>query len=463
MSNTIKVVSPIDNKVIAERELACNKEIRQAIDTSVKAQKRWREVSIHQRAKYLNDAIDFMMLQKAVLAKELTKQMGRPIQYAEGEIAGLAERGRHMIEIAKSQLFDMKIPGKAGATRFIRREPLGVVFTIAPWNYPYLTAVNSIIPALMAGNAVILKHSAQTLLCAERFFEAFEAAGLPSGVFQYLHLDHHLTAKVIKQKEINFVSFTGSVSGGEAIEEAAARQFMGVALELGGKDPAYVRSDADVKHAVAQIVDGAFFNSGQSCCGIERVYVDKSVYKEFVQGVVEAVDCYRLGNPLKRLTTLGPLVNAAAATHVRQQIAQAIDKGAKAHIDTTKFSMDKQGSAYMAPQVLTDVNHAMSVMTQESFGPVVGIMAVDSDEQAIALMNDSEFGLTASIWTTNQDAAIAIGDQLETGTVFMNRCDYLDPALPWVGVKNSGRGCSLSTLGYEQLTRPKSFNLSHSK
>jgi acyl-CoA reductase-like NAD-dependent aldehyde dehydrogenase len=458
MSKTLDVVSPIDNRIIASRELATDAQIQAVIDQAAQAQTAWQNMPLPQRAVYVNAAIDFMESNKVILAKEITLQMGRPIRYSQGEIGGLAERGRHMIAIAEAQLADQCITGKDGMNRFIRREPLGVVFAIAPWNYPYLTAVNSIVPALMAGNTVILKHSAQTLLCAERFFEAFKAAGLPQGVFQYLHLDHQQTSQVIQHEAVNFVSFTGSVSGGEAVETAAAKQFMGVALELGGKDPAYVREDADLDHAVEQIVDGAFFNSGQSCCGIERVYVHRSLYDAFVKGVVATVKGYQLGNPMDEQTTLGPLVNSKAAQYVRRQIDEAVEQGAIAHINPAEFAADKNESPYMAPQVLTGVNHNMSVMTDESFGPVVGIMPVNSDDEAIALMNDSEFGLTASVWTKDQNAAVYIGSQLDSGTVFMNRCDYLDPALPWVGVKNSGRGCALSTLGYDQLTRPKSFH-----
>lgn len=463
MNQTIDIISPVDQRVLAQRSLATGDEVLKTVSHAVSAQKQWQQLTVNQRAKFCRDAIDFMLLNKDELGKELSLQMGRPIQYAQGEINGLAERGRHMIDIAQEQLYDHKVCDKVGVTRFIRREPLGVVLTIAPWNYPYLTAVNSIIPALMAGNSVILKHSAQTLLCAERFFEAFEAVGLPQGVFQYLHLNHDKTAQLVRHKDIAFVSFTGSVSGGEAIEKAAAGQFMGVALELGGKDPAYVRHDANFAHAIEQIVDGAFFNSGQSCCGIERVYVHHSVYHPFVEGVVKAVEAYQLGSPLDPETTLGPLVNAKAAQHVREQINQAVALGATAHIAPTLFKANQHDTAYMAPQVLTEVNHQMAVMTEESFGPVVGIMPVADDDEAIALMNDSEFGLTASIWTGDESAARAIGDKLQTGTVFMNRCDYLDPALPWVGVKNSGRGCALSVLGYDQLTRPKSFNFSHPK
>jgi acyl-CoA reductase-like NAD-dependent aldehyde dehydrogenase len=278
-------------------------------------------------------------------------------------------------------------------------------------------------------------------------------------VFQHLHLGHAAALALVERDGIDFVAFTGSVPAGHAIQASAARHFIGVGLELGGKDPAYVRADATLEHAVANVVDGAFFNSGQSCCGIERVYVHEKVYDAFVEGVVETVGGYRLGNPLDSETTLGPLVKASAAEHVRAQIAEAKAAGARALIDPANFPANLGGSAYLAPQVLVDVDHGMRVMTEESFGPVVGIMKVDSDERAIALMNDSDFGLTASVWTNDEDAALAIGARIETGTWFMNRCDYLDPALAWTGVKDSGRGCTLSRVGYEQLTRPMSFHL----
>ncbi|MCH8037954.1 MAG: aldehyde dehydrogenase family protein, partial [Proteobacteria bacterium] len=376
-----------------------------------------------------------------------------------GEVAGFEERARHMTAIAPEALGDIAVEPKDGFTRFIRRDPLGVVFVVAPWNYPYLTAVNAVIPALLAGNAVLLKHSHQTPLCAERFAEAFEAAGLPAGLFRHLHLSHAATAKLVGSEGVDFVSFTGSVPGGHAVQEAAARRFIGTGLELGGKDPAYLRADVKLEHAIENVIDGAFFNSGQSCCGIERIYVHAEVYDAFVEGAVELTRGYVLGNPIEPGTTLGPMVRASAADFVRGQIADAVAAGAKALIDPKTFAADAAGTPYLAPQILVDVDHSMRVMTEESFGPVVGIMKVASDEEAVALMNDSDFGLTASIWTTDEDAAIAIGDRVETGTWFMNRADYLDPALAWTGVKDSGRGCSLSRVGYEQLTRPKSFHL----
>jgi acyl-CoA reductase-like NAD-dependent aldehyde dehydrogenase len=333
---------------------------------------------------------------------------------------------------------------------------------VAPWNYPYLTAVNSIVPALMAGNAVIFKPSAQTPLTAERFADAFTTAGLPVGLFQTLYLSHGETERLIDNKEIAFVNFTGSVAAGRAIQGAAAGRFIGIGLELGGKDPAYVRPDADLDHAVESLVDGAFFNSGQSCCGIERIYVHTDCYDTFVDRFVALTEAYRLGHPLKSETNLGPVVRPArpaAADFVRGQIADAVRDGARTLIDPARFPADVAGKAYLAPQVVVDVDHSMRLMNEESFGPVVGIMRVKSDAAAVALMNDSDFGLTASIWTADEAAAIALGDEVETGTWFMNRCDYLDPALAWTGIKDSGRGCALSRVGYEQLTRPKSFHL----
>ncbi len=464
MSNNIHIVSPVDGSIVAQRELASEADILSAINAADTAQTAWKQTSVQQRAALCHKAIDSMRDNTAELAEEITRQMGRPIAHSPGELQGLEQRARYMIDIAEQALGDItindtQVNNDADFTRFIRHEPLGTVLVLAPWNYPYLTAVNSIIPALMAGNSVILKHSKQTLLCAERFHQAFMQAGLPAGVFQYLHLDHKNTSRLIKSSSIHFVSFTGSVSGGKSIELAAAGLFKGVALELGGKDPAYVMSDADLDYSVENLVDGAFFNSGQSCCGVERIYVHADIFDPFVEQFVDTVKRYRLGNPLDVDTTLGPMVNAKAAEFVREQINQAVSNGAKACIDAGLFAADQPGTNYLAPQVLVDVNHDMDVMKQESFGPVVGIMKVSNDAQAIELMNDSEYGLTASIWTRDESKATELGGQIQTGTVYMNRCDYLDPALAWVGVKNSGQGCSLSMLGYQQLTRPKSFNL----
>ncbi len=459
MAESLKCVSPVDGSVYVERSLAQSGEIAAALEKARAAQTVWRHTPLSERQALLTKAVDAFVAKRDEIAEEISWQMGRPLSQAPGEVGGFEERARHMIEIGPKALADVAVEPKEGFTRFIRRDPLGVVFIVAPWNFPYLTAVNSVIPALMAGNAVILKHSAQTPLCAERFAEAFAAAGLPEGLFQFLHLSHADALKLIGSEGIDFVAFTGSVNAGRAVQEAGAKRFIGMGLELGGKDPGYVRPDVKLEQAVETLVDGAFFNSGQSCCGIERIYVHTDVYDDFVEGAAELVRSYRLGNPLEGDTNLGPMVRAAAADFVRGQTTEAVAKGAQALIDTDAFPMDREGTPYLAPQVLIDVDHSMRVMSEESFGPIVGIMKVTSDEEAIGLMNDSDFGLTASIWTTDEDAALSIGDRIETGTWFMNRCDYLDPALAWTGVKDSGRGCSLSQVGYEQLTRPKSFHL----
>src|SRR5258708_25865981 len=401
--------------------------------------------------------VEWCVARADVLGEELTRQMGRPIAYTPNEIRrGFQERALYMADIAETALADIQI---TSGSRFIRREPLGVVLVLAPWNYPWLTSVNAIVPALLAGNSVLLKMAQQTPLVAERYAEAFKAAGLPDGVFQFLHLSHAATAKVIADPRVAFVAFTGSVEGGHAVQRAAAERFIATGLELGGKDPAYVRADADLASAIENLVDGSYFISGQSCCGIERIYVDKKLFRPFVDGFAELTRQYKRGNPLDKSTTLGPVVRTEAAEAVRAQIKQALSMGAKALIDPKSFPAHKEGTPYLAPQVLIDVDHRMQVMSEESFGPVVGIMSVDSDEQAIELMNDSRYGLTASIWTKDADAAVRIGNQVDTGTWFMNRCDYLDPALAWTGVKDSGRGCTLSKLGLEAFTRPKSFHL----
>jgi acyl-CoA reductase-like NAD-dependent aldehyde dehydrogenase len=363
-----------------------------------------------------------------------------------------------MLGIAPEALAAVLPAPKAGFRCQIKRVPLGVVVVVAPWNYPYLTAVNSVIPALIAGNAVVLKASHQTPLCAERLLDAFASAGVPAGVFQYLHLSHSDTARLMREPRVASVCFTGSVVGGRAVVEATASGFATSGLELGGKDPAYVRADANLAHAIESLTDGAFFNAGQSCCGIKRIYVAASRYEEFVAGVVDLTNKYRLGSPLDPETTIGPMVRASAAEAVRSQVRDAVARGALQLVNESSFAASASGTPYLAPQVLVGVDHSMAIMREETFGPAVGIMKVASDDEALRLMNDSEFGLTAAIFSADAERAEILGDALQTGTVFLNRCDYLDPALAWTGVKNSGRGCTLSRVGFEQLTRPKSYH-----
>jgi acyl-CoA reductase-like NAD-dependent aldehyde dehydrogenase len=455
----LKTVSPVDGREYVTRPLATAAEIEAALAAARKAKEGWRRTPLAERIAALTRMVDAMVAGKDAIAEELTWQMGRPVSQTPGEMRGFEERARHMLAVAPEALGDVAPAAKPGFTRFIRRDPLGLVFVVAPWNYPFLTSVNAVIPALAAGNVVLLKHSHQTPLVAERYAEAAKAAGLPAGVFQILHTDHADAARIVGDARTDFVCFTGSVDGGKAIQRAIGERFIGAGLELGGKDPAYVRADADLAHAVENLVDGAFFNSGQSCCGIERIYVHESLYSRFVDGFVELTKAYKLGNPTEKSTNLGPMVRASAADFVRGQIAEAVRLGARSLVDPKHFPADKAGTPYLAPHVLVDVSHKMRVMTEESFGPVIGIMKVASDDEAVALMNDSAYGLTAALWTMDAAAAERLGARIETGTVFMNRCDYLDPGLAWTGVKDTGRGATLSVLGYEQLTRPKSFHL----
>jgi acyl-CoA reductase-like NAD-dependent aldehyde dehydrogenase len=459
MARIQRTFTPIDGSLLVERELADLAALNAAAARAKDAQGRWRAVPLAERVAKARAFVERFAAKKDDIAAELTRQIGRPIAQTPGEVRGLVERATYMADIAEAALADVNVGEKPGFTRFIRREPLGVVLVLAPWNYPYLTAVNAIVPALIAGNAVILKHSDQTPLCAERFAEAMAEAGVPRDVFQIVHADHGAIGSLIAGGGDDFVAYTGSVAGGDAVSRAAALRRVGVGLELGGKDPAYVRADANFEAAVENLVDGAYYNSGQSCCGIERIYVAEPLYERFVEAFVALTLQYRLGNPLDEKVNLGPVVRASAAEFVRGHIREAVAQGAKALIDPKRFDADAPGTPYLAPQVLVNVNHDMRVMNEETFGPVVGIMKVPSDDAAVALMNDSRYGLTASLWTSDEAAAVQLGDQLATGTVFLNRCDYLDPALAWTGVKDSGRGCTLSRFGYDALTRPKSFHL----
>jgi acyl-CoA reductase-like NAD-dependent aldehyde dehydrogenase len=451
-------ISPIDGSVLAERRTQSLDEAAALLAKAKAAQKAWAARGIGERAAVVGRAIAALEAMNGEIVPELARQMGRPVRYG-GEIRGVKERASYMISIAEQALAPIGIEDSERFRRFIAREPVGTVLVIAPWNYPYLTAINTIVPALMAGNAVAFKGATQTLLVGERFASAFAEAGLPDGLFTNLFLTHDVASELIRKRSFGFINFTGSVAGGAAIEQAAAGTFTGVGLELGGKDPGYVRADADLDAAVDTLIDGAMFNSGQCCCGIERIYVHETLFDAFVEKSRALVETYKLGNPLDEATTLGPMAHRRFADEVRRQVAEAVGAGAKPLIDAKLFPADTGDTAYLAPQILVEVDHTMRVMREESFGPVVGVMKVASDEEAIALMNDSDFGLTASIWTRDADAAAAIGRRIETGTIYMNRCDYLDPALCWTGCKDTGRGASLSILGYNSVTRPKSYHL----
>ncbi|KIM87724.1 hypothetical protein PILCRDRAFT_258948 [Piloderma croceum F 1598] len=459
-------ISPHSQQPYVTRTYPSQPELDALIQKSAKAQKAWGRVPVQVRVAIGRKFMDEFKKISDEIPMELTMQMGRPISQNGGEIRGFLDRADYMLSIAESSLADVRLTDtdKPGFRRYIKRTPLGLVLVIAPWNFPFLVSINSVLPAIIAGNAVLLKPSPQTPLTAERFALALTRAGVPEDIIQVIHLSPPLTSFAVQHNLVDFVSFTGSVAGGQAVEQAAvaAKGFKGVALELGGKDPAYVRADADLDYTVPELVDGAMFNSGQSCCSVERIYVHQSVFDSFVSSFVDIVKKYKLGDPTKADTNLGPVISLASAQRIRKQVE---DAGARALIPDGLFPVARPGTTYVAPQVLVDVNHTMDVMTEETFGPVVGIQKVSSDEEAIGLMNDSPYGLTASIWTNaaahpeSEDAFIKLADELHTGTVFLNRCDVLDPALAWTGVKDSGRGVSLSKFGYDQLTRAKSMHM----
>ena len=452
-----KTITPIDNTLYIERDFDSHR-IEVTINNSVKSQKAWSDLDVKERVKLLSNFVKDFLSREDIICEELCRQVGRPISQAASELKGFKERADYMLSIAEKKLENIDVTKDNNFKNYIKRRSLGVVFIIAPWNFPYLVAVNSIIPAMASGNTVILKHSAQTPLCAEQLYKSAKKT-LPKDVFNYLHLNHEDGLKVVSDKRINFVSFTGSVKAGYDVQRATHTKFIDMTLELGGKDPAYARYDCDLEKTVENLVDGSFFNSGQSCCGIERIYVDEKIYNNFIEMFVSKTYGYKLGNPLEKETNLGPVVKLSAADFILKQMNNALDNGAKKMIDENKFNFPNEHKNYLIPQVLTNVNHNMSFMTEETFGPCVGIMKIKDENEAIKLMNDSPYGLTASIWTKDIDIAEKIGNQVNTGTFFMNRCDYLDPALSWTGVNETGKGCSLSEIAYEKLTAPKSFHL----
>ena len=455
----LKTITPIDNSIYVEREYSTSTAINDSLDKSKAVFNLWRSTPLETRKKILTKLVDVFLENNKEIEEELCKQMGRPISQCGGEMKGFEERARYMIEKAEEALKNVISKKNDEFDNFICKDPLGTIFVIAPWNYPYNTSVNSIIPSLLSGNTVILKHSSQTPLCAEQLFKAACESGLPDGVFQYLHLDHVSTSKIIADQRIDHVLFTGSVSGGRQVKKAIGERFINAGLELGGKDPAYVRKDCNIQHAIENLADGSFYNSGQSCCGIERIYVDSEIYDNFVEGIKNFTEKYILDDPLKTSTNLGPVVKLSAANSIRAQINEAKKNGAKDIISKDNFQIEEDNNCYVSPSVLIDVDHSMKFMMEETFGPSVGIMKVSNEDEAAKFMNDSPYGLTACVWTTDKEFAYNFGKKINTGTFFMNRCDYLDPGLAWTGVKDTGTGVTLSVLGFDHLTRAKSYHL----
>ncbi|BGP12986.1 hypothetical protein JCM10213_006624 [Rhodosporidiobolus nylandii] len=467
-ATTLTTLSPSTGEPVCVREYPkLNAELDEAVQTAHSASLAWRKVPLAERIRIVTLGVEHLSSRALELGPELTAQMGRPARYTAAELATFKDRAMWLVGAAEKALADENVDeGRPeGFKRIIRRAPMGVCLLVGAWNFPYMITVNALIPALLAGNSVLLKPSPQTPLVAERIQESFLAAGLPAGLVQALHLTPPQMDYLVFHPLVPFVSFTGSVANGKRVEKTAAAAadagngFKTVGLELGGKDAAYVREDCDPTYAAENVIDGAMFNSGQSCCAVERVYVHESVYDKFVEECVRVAKEYKLGDPNDNETTLGPVISLRSAATIREHVAEAVSKGAKALIPEAHFPLAKKETTYVAPQVLVDVNHGMKVMSEETFGPVVGVMKVKDDAEALELMNDSPFGLTASIWTKDEAAYWSMVDEIDAGTVYLNRCDYLDPALCWTGFKDSGRGISLSRHGFDAVTKAKSLHL----
>ena len=449
-----QTITPIDNTIYIEREYNSDK-IETTINNSTKAQISWYNLSVKERVVLLKKFVEDFLARENIISEELSRQIGRPISQVASELKGFKERADYMLSIAEEKLSDIDVTKDNNFKSFIRRRALGVVFVIAPWNYPYLTAVNSIIPALAAGNSIILKHSAQTPLCAEQLYQSAKKT-LPKDVFNYLHLNHQDGLKVISDKRINFVSFTGSVKAGYDVQRATHTKFIDMALELGGKDPAYARYDCDLDKTVENLVDGSFFNSGQSCCGIERIYVDEKIYDKFLEQFIFLSYNYKLGNPLEKENNLGPVVKLSAAEFIIDQMNEAVNKGAKKMIDENKFNYPKEHKNYLIPQILTDVDHDMNFMTEETFGPCVGIMKVKNEEEAIKIGNDVIFGLAAGVWTNDIGRALRMSDSLRAGTIWVNTYRAVSFMSPFGGYKRSGRGRESGQESIKEFLQTKS-------
>ncbi|KAI9723166.1 MAG: hypothetical protein M1828_004269 [Chrysothrix sp. TS-e1954] len=459
---TIKTISPATNEPILTRHGLSREELERLPKTAEAAFKSFSATSLESRQQIVQKALRLMREKQDELAKELTEQMGRPIAYGAKEITTAVARGEYMLKISKECLKDTEGEPEKGFKRYIKKLPLGPVLVLLAWNYPYLILVNSLIAAILAGDSVILKPSPQTPTVVEQAHRLFAESGLPKDVIQYFHCGSFSDLEIVmRAPEIKLICFTGSVAGGLAVQKSVSDKVgTRVGLELGGKDPAYVRGDVDIDWAADEIVDGAIFNSGQSCCSLERIYVDAKVHDRFVAAVQKVLAGYVLGDPHNATTNIGPVVSKRSLELIASHVQDALSKGA---VDSTpgneSFAQLPNIGNYVAPRLLTNVNHDMLIMKDETFGPVIPVMKVSSDQEAVRLMNDSQFGLTASIWTKDADLGNKLADEIEAGTVFVNRADYPSPDLAWTAVKNSGKGQTLSTFGFDQFVRLKSYHV----
>ena len=450
----LKVVNPATGKVAASLDADDAKSVKAKYERARAAQAKWAKVPLKKRLAAIAAFREKVVAETEHLAKVLTTEVGKPISQSRNELKGLLPRIDFFLEQTAKTLRPKTVT-KGGTEEKISLEPLGVVANISAWNYPYFVGANVFVPALLAGNAVLYKPSEYSAMTGLEIARLLHASGIPDDVFIPLIGAGDVGAALLKQP-IDGVFFTGSYGTGKKIAEAVRGRMIKLQLELGGKDPVYVCEDVDVSAAAAGIADGAFYNTGQSCCSVERIYVNERIFDNFVDAFVKEVHGFVRGDPASDKTYIGPLTRAPQLDVLEGQVKDAVKKGAKALVGGKRIAA--KGN-WFEPTVLIGVDHTMDVMREESFGPVIGIMAVKDDAEAVRLMNDTDYGLTAGVYAKSRERAEAILSRVHAGSAYWNCCDRVSPRLPWSGVGHSGVGLTLSTAGIETFTRTKAWHL----
>ncbi len=453
----MKITNPATGAVIADVAADNAAAVRRKYEAARAGQVRWAKVPIQKRLAAIARFRERIVAMHETLARTLTQEVGKPIRQSRNELTGLLGRIDFFIAESVRALRERKILTDAAQKmdERITHEPLGVVANISAWNYPYFVGSNVFVPALAAGNAVLYKPSEFATLTGLHIAEMLHEGGIPRDVFVPV-IGDGATGAALTRQAVDGIFFTGSYATGARIAAAAGRRMIKVQLELGGKDPVYVCEDVDIGAAAAGIADGAFYNTGQSCCSVERIYVHESVHDAFVAAFVAEVKGFRMGDPMDEATYIGAITRRPQLDVLRKQVADAKRKGAKLVVGGS--AVRSKGN-WFEPTVFTDVDHSMALMRDESFGPIIGIEAVADDDAAVDLMNDTEYGLTAGVYTRDAKRARRILAQVKAGSVYWNCCDRVSPRLPWTGVGHSGIGVTLSTSGIETFTRPKAWHL----
>lgn len=451
----MKIVNPATGEPLQSIDEDTPDSVAEKFDQARRAQRQWRNSDLARRKEALGAFSKLIESEQAELAKTLTLEVGKPITQSHNELNAFRKRIEFFAEHFEAELEAEVVARAPDLEEMIAHEPLGVIGNISAWNYPFFVGGNVILPALLTGNAVLYKPSELATLTGIGIVRLLHQAGIPEGALSAV-VGGPEVGKLLSDQALNALFFTGSVATGRAVARAAAERLIPVGLELGGKDPAYAASDVDVAKAAAALADGAFYNTGQSCCAVERIYVHQSIFDSFLEAFVAEVRKLKLGDPLDAATTLGPLARGEAQlVHLEQQVSDARSKGAR--VLTGGKRADRPGF-FFEPTVLVDVDHSMQVMRDETFGPVIGLMPVPSDETALELMNDTDYGLTAAVYTNDAARAQRLLAELEVGSAYWNCCDRVSPALPWSGRRNSGLGTTLSTYGIEAFTQPKAWH-----